>query len=160
MNAQNPIQKEESEKQEPALASGERQPDLSSERTGSVLAETRKKEKKKRALYKSRKEKFRNLPVLNVFQWTSEQICAIYGENWTLSYYEYHDRTHVIPAIFYRAHIVAPVICTDGQMVRLPLQNDLLPKSDSTADYGAWLVSTGQKKLRLVWIGRWSQNSG
>lgn len=133
---------QEEEKQESAAADSEDNSGSSSEGTGSSAVTISKKEKnRKRAPYKSRREKYENLPVLNVFQWPNEQISEIYGENWTFSHYEYHDRVHVIPAMFYRAHIATPVICVDGQMVRLPLQEDLLPKSDLTADYGAWLVT-------------------
>lgn len=133
---------QEEEKQESAAADSKDNSGSSCESTGASAAKISKKEKtRKRAPYKSRREKYENLPVLNVFQWSNEQISEIYGENWTLSHYEYHDRIHVVPAMFYRAHIATPIICVHGQMIRLPLQDDLLPKSDLTADYGAWLVT-------------------
>lgn len=104
------------------------------------VSEKKRKPAKPRKKTETWKEKNRHLPVLTTYQYSTGELCNLYGPNWYLSHYEEHVRIGVIPAVYYKEVVMTPVLRIADELVRLPVKDEVLPGTNLTAELGTQLV--------------------
>ena len=100
-------------------------------------------EKKDRKPKITRQELLAGLPIQNVYDIDIEELNRLYGEgNWRIANWHAHDTVEYVKASSFRRVIHTPVISVglEHQMITIPWENFLLPKSFATSSLVAQIM--------------------